>query len=59
LAIPNAAPAAAAPMSITFNPPVIGLMPVILLLKYPKMNKQTNVITTENFNAFKESAIKK
>ena len=49
-AIPNAAPAAAAPIIITLNPPVHGFTPVILLLKNPNTYKQISVIMTDIFN---------
>ena len=54
-----AAPAASAPMSMTFNAPDNTGTPVILLLKYPNTKRQIKVATTENFKASLESLIKK
>ena len=59
LATPNAAAAAKAPISVTFTAPHKGLTPVILLLKYPKTNKQIKVATTDIFSASVELEIKK
>ena len=55
----NAAAAANAPVSITLRAPEKTGTPVILLLKYPKTNKQMSVATIENFNASLEFSIKK
>src|SRR5688500_13819493 len=59
LATPNAAPAAAAPISVTFNAPHHGFIPVILLLNQPKTKRQSKVITKEILNACKGESIKK
>ena len=59
LAMPNAAAAAMAPINITFNPPKTGEIPVILALKYPKINKAINVIIAEIFKPSKVSSRKK
>ncbi len=40
----NAAPAANAPIIITFNPPVHALTPIILLLKNPKYGTLKEVV---------------
>ena len=58
-ATPNAAPAAAAPISMTFNAPHHGFIPVILLLNQPKTKRQTKVITNEMLNACKGESTKK
>ena len=57
-ATPYAAPAARAPISITFRAPDNIGTPVILLLKYPKTKRQIKVAITENFNASLESFMK-
>ena len=43
----NAHPAAIAPIIMTRNAPPILFTPVNLLLKYPNMNKQINVMKDE------------
>ena len=59
LAIPNAKPAAMAPIMATFNPPLNGGVPVNLLLKYPNMNKQIKVTIAEILRPFNPSCTKK
>ena len=58
-ATPYAAPAASAPISITFKAPDSTGTPVILLLKYPNTNKQIRVAITDNLRASFESLMKK
>ena len=58
-AIPNAAPAAIAPMSMTRNAPDQTLTPVILLLKKPKANRQISVTMAEIFNPSRGELTKK
>lgn len=50
----KAALAAVAPINITFVAPHQTLTPVILLLKYPKINKQNKVMMAEYFSPSKE-----
>ena len=45
--MPKAAAAAKAPTSTTFKAPLTGGIPVIRLLKYPKINRQINVTTAD------------
>src|SRR4026208_1406969 len=59
LATPNAAPAAAAPISITLNAPHHGCTPVSLLLNQPKTKRQSKVTTKEILNACSGVSIKK
>ena len=59
MATPKAAPAARAPIRVTFKAPHKGLTPVTLLLKYPNTNRQIRVAMTDIFNASVELAMKK
>lgn len=55
----NAAPAAKAPINVTLTAPKKGGTAVTLLFKKPNTNRQTNVATTDIFNASAELCIKK
>jgi len=55
----KAAAAAIAPVIITLIPPHQGFTPVILLLKNPKIYKQTKVMTAEIFKPSMASVTKK
>ena len=56
---PNAAAAANAPIIVTRIAPQKAFIPVILLLKYPKINKQISVTIADTFKASIELLIKK